>query len=189
MSNQKGFINIIILIVALIVIGGGGYYVYNQQQEKITTPTTQSSDQAESEKSDNEITTTKQVEGGFKGDIKGDLGSIKTDINIKTDATQTVDCGSEDCFQQKFATCQPATLKADVDFASVDYKIIGPATGGCKMTFKYTTNPNPEWVNKEMTCTFDSKINFQKSMENVFNGVIDGSVVCTGPLYNILKSL
>ncbi len=129
----------------------------------------------------NNVTTTKTVETNKKDDL--------IDINIKTDVTQTVDCGSEDCFHQKFAVCQPSTLKADAGFASVEYKIIGPATGGCKMTFQYTTNPNPDWVNKEMTCTFDNKISFDASIEKVFNGVINGSVICSGPLYTILTSM
>lgn len=185
MNNQKGFIGIVILIiVALAAIGGGGYYVYHQQQQKTTPPFTQTPQETNSNNSGT-ITTTKTVETHKKDDS----GGIKTDINIKADITQTVDCGSEDCFQQKFATCQPSTLKADAGFAAVDYKIIGPATGGCKMTFKYTTNPNPDWVNKEMTCTFDNKIAFQKSIENAFNGVINGSVVCSGPLYTILRSM
>lgn len=129
----------------------------------------------------NKITTTKTVENQKKDDL--------IDIHTKIEVTQNVDCGSDDCFQQKFSSCQQSVLKGDAGFASVEYKIIGPATGGCKMTFKYTTNPNPDWINKEMTCIFDNKIGFQKSIENTFSGIIDGSVVCSGTLYTILKSM
>ncbi len=103
--------------------------------------------------------------------------------------TQTVNCASGNCFQQKFAACQPAIFQADAGFAGVVYTIIGPATGGCKMTLKYTTNPNPAWVNKAMTCTFDNKLDFKKSVENSLLGAIKGSVVCSGPLYTILRSM
>lgn len=133
----------------------------------------------------NDITTTKQEEASFQVDSNG----LKAKIDIKADITKTVDCGTENCFQQKFSACQPATLKADAGFASVEYKIIEPADNGCRMNFKYLTNPNPDWVNKDMTCVFDNKIGFQKSIENTFNGVVGGSVVCTGPLYNILKAI
>lgn len=187
MNNQNGFIGIVVLIiVALIVGGGGGYYAYRQQQQKRAQPVSQiSADQETSLNTGGTITTTKTEEVYQEEDE----GIIKTNIKIKADIAQTVDCGSENCFQQKFTTCEPATLKSDAGFASVDYKIIGPAAGGCAMTFMYTKNPNPAWMNKEMTCTFDNTIDFQKSVANVFSGVIEGKVVCTGPLYTTLRSM
>ncbi|MBI4034083.1 MAG: hypothetical protein HY378_00860 [Candidatus Brennerbacteria bacterium] len=107
----------------------------------------------------------------------------------KVETAQTTNCVGEDCFEQKFAVCQPATFSADAGFAAVDYKIIGPAAGGCRMTLKYTVNPNPEWVNKELTCIFNNQIDFQKSVESAFNKVLGGSLVCEGSLYNIIRSL
>ena len=130
------------------------------------------------------IATTSQKEGSFQGDV----GGSKVSADIKADVTDTVNCGSEDCFTQKFKDCKSATLTSDAGFGSINYKIIGPAADGCKMTVKYPINPNPVWVNKEMTCTFNNKISLQDSVEKVFNGVMDGSVVCEGPLYAILKS-
>ncbi len=131
------------------------------------------------------ITTTKETEKGYQED----RGGVKVGLSYKGNVTETVDCGNEGCFQQKFAACQPATFGTNVEgFAGVQNKIIGPAAGGCKVTFKYTKNPNPNWVNKEMTCAYDNKVDFFKAQEKAFNGVLDGSVVCEGPLYPIFRN-
>ncbi len=189
MHNQKGFIGIVIvIIVALTVVSGGGYYVYQKKQKNkpvVSAPQALSNEQTDIQKSESTITTTKQEESILTGDIAG----AKVNINIKADITQTVDCGSDDCFQKKFVACQPATLQLDAGFGVAHYKIIGPSTGGCSMTFVYTKNPNPAWVNKEMTCTFDNTIGFQKSIENTFNAVLNGSIKCEGPLYTVLRSM
>jgi len=181
---KEGFVGIIVLIVASIALVGGGFYVYQQQQSKATLPAPEISIK-EQENDNVEITTTKTIESSKNVDTEG----LKADINIKADVTEIVNCGAEDCFQKKFSACQPATYKADTGFVATEYKIIGPADSGCKVTFKYTTNPNPEWVNKEMTCTFDNKIDFEKSFQNTFEGAIAGSATCTGSLYTILKSM
>jgi hypothetical protein len=189
MKNQKGFAVIIILtIVALVMIGGSGYYIYNQlQQKKTASPISQPLLNQQAPLNNNGIiTTTKTVEAN---NITNNNGS-KIEGSIKIDITQTVDCGSEDCFKEKFITCQPSTLKADGGLMGVAYyRIIGPDIGGCKMVFKYTASPNPDWVNKEMICVFDNKIDFQKSIENTFDGIMKGSIICSGPLYTILHSI
>lgn len=59
------------------------------------------------------------------------------------------------------------------------------------MSFQYTSNPNPDFV-KEMTCTYDNKIAFNQSVQNVLDGVLHGTVgtnICTGPLYDYLHKL
>jgi hypothetical protein len=180
---------ILIYVSVFLIFTGGGtaYYFYQKQQTENKLPTQVLVTEQSTTNNDGIVTTTKNVEGSFKGDIGN---GAKADISVKTDVVQTVDCGSTDCFQQKFAVCQPATVNINAGgLGAVAYKIIGPVTGGCKMIFKYTTNPNPNWVNKEMTCTYDNKIDFQKSIENTFNEVIKGTVTCLGPLYTILRSL
>lgn len=203
-KNHPGRKIFAILIVLFVLVGGvSGYYFRNdipiikdlirsktspvdeinivqpesQQNQDIVLPNspTPSSEQVTSNENDI-VTTTETVEGG---------DSI---IKIKAEVETTVNCGSEDCFKKKFTACQPATMISDAGFAAVSYKIIEPTTSGCKMTFKYTTNPNPDWVNKEMTCTFDNKIGFDESIKKVFDGIFDGTVVCAGPLYPVMRS-
>lgn len=101
----------------------------------------------------------------------------------------TVNCGTEACFEEKFAVCEPATLTSviDMDIGAVEYTIIGKGAVGCNLTFKYTAYPEPSWINKEMTCEFDNKVSFEDSINKVFRGVGEGTVTCKGPLYEILR--
>ena len=166
MINQKGFIGIVVgLMITSVVLVGGGLYFYAEHSKV--------------ESLDAESVTTEQA---------SENEEIATTKLIK-DVEKVINCVDKNCFQSKFSKCEPATLKADIAFASAEYKIVEPANGGCKMTFKYTKNPNPEWVNKEMTCSFDNKIEFEKSFQNTFNRVVEGKVVCSGPFYTILRSM
>ena len=107
---------------------------------------------------------------------------------VATPAAATpVDCGDENCFAKNFAACESATLTASISFASFSYRILGPKTHGCQMTVKYAKNPNPAWVNKEMTCVFDNTISLKASVEKALNEIVAGTLVCEGPLYSLLK--
>lgn len=167
MKDRKGFIGVVILVViAIALLGGGGYYFYKKSTPSQTT----------TEKVN--ITQT------------GNAGGLEVKTNINTIVTKTVDCGDKICFNKKFSTCESATIQSDTQgLGAVSYKILGPAPGGCSITMKYTKNPNPDWVNKEMTCTFDNKVDFETSVQKTFNGVIHGTVTCQGPLYTLLRSL
>jgi hypothetical protein len=128
-------------------------------------------------------TTGPQKSERIKSKTRIEAEGFKADITIEADVTQTADCGYENCFEEKFAACQAATLQADAGaLGSFEYKIIGPVTGGCKVTMKYPSNPNPEWVNKELTCVLDNKIDLEESVGNTFDGILDGTVVCEGLL-------
>jgi len=158
----------------------------NQQEQVSTTqqPTQVNGDTAQG--NNGVVTTVKNTEV----ENKTSDSSLTTDIKVKTDVTTTVDCGTADCFSKKFIACQPATLSADSGgLGAVSYKIIGPVSNGCSLTFKYTKNPNPDWVNKEMTSPFDNKVSLDDSVKKVFDGVFSGSVICTGPLYSTLRAM
>jgi uncharacterized protein YceK len=146
-------------------------------QQATTTQTTQSQNGT--------VTKTEQVH--TKTSVDAGVGQVNVDLKapIKT----TVDCGDENCFAKKFAACEPAVLEAGIEgFASYRYEIIGPKSGKCLMKSKYTVNPNPDWVNKEMTCLYDNKLTLEKSSDAVFGAVyIDKTQgICTGPLADIL---
>ncbi|MEK7105439.1 MAG: thrombospondin type 3 repeat-containing protein [Patescibacteria group bacterium] len=112
-------------------------------------------------------------------------GSLATENGIVT--TTTVNCGDENCFEAKFAACEPAKLVSDLGFVSFSYEIIGPVEGGCSMTVMYPTNPNPAWVNQPMTCTFDNTIDFTTSAQQTIEGSGSESTTCTGPLVAIFN--
>lgn len=162
--NQKGFAPILIALIIALVLGGG--YMIAKAKGK-SSPKVQNTTVS---------TTTTNTD---TANITTNKGDIKT----------TVDCKDANCFNQKFISCEPATLQADdgVGYGAANYKIIGKTATGCNITFKYTKYPDPSWVNKEMTCEFDNKLDFKASMTKVFSGVSTGAVVCKGPLFEILR--
>ncbi len=185
-TTQKGFIGVLFLIIiSVVAVGGGGFYVYEKQKAEKEVKTVEEKGAEIQIENKNTVTTTK-TEQSTK---KDNAGEIKIETNIKADVSSTVDCGSESCFQEKFSACQPATVTSDAGFAASYFKIIGPKSGKCEVSFKYVKNPNPAWVNQEMTCVMDNKVSFQKSFENEFNAVIDGSSSCKGPLVGVLQAL
>ncbi len=177
-----------LIIGLLIVLLGGGsafayYRVKNTSIEVVPKETSQV------------VTTTNQVDSVGSADLTTTEGSKNVgtfDYDVSIDVTTTENCGSAGCFEKKFTACEKATMTSSMeDFggASYYYKIIGPMTGGCQMLTKYTTNPNPDWVNKEMTCVYNNKKSIQDATDDVFNGIFDGSVTCQGPLFTVLTSL
>ncbi len=168
----------LLLVVGLIVLGvlgGVGYYFY------FLPKTTQEKSTAVPSPTEN-VVVTKNVE---IGESESPFGSI----SVKSDVITTEDCGAEECFAEFFASCSPATLSAESPLGSIFYEIYGPEDTGCKVLIKYTENPNPEWVNEGMTCVMDNSIGFLNSVLTTFEGIPAGSVVCEGPLYDVIFAL
>ncbi len=113
---------------------------------------------------------------------------IRVNADITADVATTVSCGDQDCFETQFKDCKPATLTSDAGLVSFSYQIIGPVTGGCRMTVLYPTNPNPEWENKPMTCTFNNSLEFTAAVQAQLTAISQGNGTCTGPLADIIKS-
>ncbi len=114
---------------------------------------------------------------------------ITINLEIDSEVTSTTDCGGKDCFQQKFAACQPALVQFDAGFVAGQYKIVGPAKNGCRVTLRYTTFLDPEWENKELTCAFDNKLPYEKALEKVLSGFSSSALdaaACEGPLYKVI---
>jgi hypothetical protein len=129
---------------------------------------------------------------------EGSNQATKTeDSELKADVEVEGELCDEKCliFKEKFAACQPASLREELDMHAIgagsvafEYKIIGPVTGGCKVTMNYLSNPNPEWVSKELTCVLDNKRDLEEAVGSTFDGIFAGTVVCEGPLYTLLRS-
>lgn len=177
--NRKGFAPILfLLIVGLLLVGGGAWYYEAHQSEftQTVSPTAEVSSTASSYTSIQHATGTATNH------------SIK--VSIGATVQTTVSCATQDCFNKDFASCTPASITNSAGgLGAASYKIIGPVTGGCKVTFVYTANPNPAWVNQPMTCTLNDAIDFQTSFQNAFNAVLQGGGNCTGPFVPILKGV
>jgi hypothetical protein len=106
--------------------------------------------------------------------------------------TDTVNCGSKDCFDQDFASCTPATMTSSSDVGNVTYQIYGKQGTGCSVLFEYTANPyNPAWVDQPMTCDLDNTQNLAVAIGDVTTDLVNqkNSYSCTGPLVSILQNL
>jgi len=174
MSYKKnGFSPMIIILAVLLILGiSGGLYFFlikksgsNQQQIQPQT--------------ENSVVTTIEAAGSTE--------SAFGKILIKSDVTTSENCGSENCFEEKFKVCEPATLLAESSLGSIYYEIVKKEQAGCAVKMKYTVNPNPEWVNKEMVCTLDNKADFQTAVVDAFKKLFAKQLICTGPLYEVLS--
>jgi cytoskeletal protein RodZ len=73
--------------------------------------------------------------------------------------TISVNCGSKNCFNQKFASCSPATesIVPEGDGTASHFTIYGPKAAGCKMQLIYTNSTISTWDNQPLVCNFDNK--------------------------------
>jgi hypothetical protein len=108
------------------------------------------------------------------GEEAGEVNvDIEADVEVKTD------CGGMDCFEEKFAECKPATVTSELmENIVYYYEIIGPKDGLCELKSKFTANPNPTWVGKEMTCKYDNT--------KAFNTAVQDMSKCQGQLYTLM---
>ena len=86
------------------------------------------------------------------------------------------------CFDTNFKDCKPAKYTSSVNLGGVVtyyYEISRKALGGCMVKTKFLDNPNPEWLNKEMSCIYDNTKKFSDAVRDTSN--------CTGPLYNLIR--
>ena len=156
------FLPVIIIGVIIVGLAGGGIFFFTSQEHK-----------AGSEIIHRSINKTNDLmdAGGNK------VGEVNTKIGA--DVEVTTDCGGMDCFKQKFSECKPATVSSKLtDNIVYFYEIIGPKDGLCEVKSKFTANPNPKWVGKEMTCKYDNTKNFETAVQDMSN--------CQGPLYTLM---
>lgn len=132
-----------------------------------------------------------------KSDCGGPLASINPDLLSKKPPLQetaktvivapqqkpsaVLDCKeSTACFEPKFKACEPAKVSASLgQTVTYSYEIIGPEGGLCRVKSKFLKNPNPDFLNKEMVCSYDNKKDFSIAAQDLSK--------CSGPLYELLK--
>jgi hypothetical protein len=106
------------------------------------------------------------------------LGQMHIDVNV--DMEVVTEEGYED-FKQKFASCQSASVESKLfETITYYYEIIGPKEGLCEVKSKFTANPNPEWVNKEMICLYDNSLDFETAVQDMSR--------CSGELYDLMTN-
>jgi len=115
--------------------------------------------------------------GCFEGEcVTKPLGYIRIGGGLDHES----DCGSLECFEEKFDDCSPAKLTSHLDDTLVHYyEIIGPKDGLCEVESKYLVAPNPEWIGFEMNCLYDNSDDFSDAIKDLDR--------CEGALYDLIK--
>lgn len=90
-------------------------------------------------------------------------------------------CLNAECLAEKFTACEPSvsliTLSPSLSY---EYIILGEKDGRCEVKTSYPTNPNPEWVGKDMTCLYNNTVTIDEAWAQVMYNLNDAS--CSGSL-------
>jgi hypothetical protein len=156
-------------VVLALLLGGGAYGFYATQHKNTVASKTTAGKSA---------TTAKAASTTAK--------------DTAAPVATTESCRSDSCFAPAFQSCTPATYTTNVSgFGGAKYVIIGKQKAtGCTMQFEYTSNPNPDWVNKTLTCNFDNTKSLQDSVTQTFDDLLNkqNTYFCTGPLVAVLQN-
>lgn len=111
--------------------------------------------------------------------------------NSSNGSSTIATCVTKECLYQNFSSCNPSSAEfglGDVSTTQLEvyYQILGLVPGGCKMSYRYTQNPNPDWINKDITCVYDNKLDFQQALTEEMNEVTLGTSDCSGPLMDVI---
>lgn len=102
------------------------------------------------------------------------------------EAAITKNCEDEQCFEEQFSLCLPATYRETAGNNVIDYKITGVKEVGCLASFKYVSSDVTEVAGKDMTCDFDDQLDFQSATQLAFDYPADYE--CEGSLADYLLS-
>jgi len=115
--------------------------------------------------------------------------NVSGNVTFTGTALSTENCGSQGCFLKKFTTCSPAISDASYGPMTFHYEIIKSVTNGCQVSMKYTRNPNPAWVNKQMLCILNNRADFQSEAQRVMSNIQNDANTCTGPLSDTIRAM
>ncbi len=134
------------------------------------------------------------------GITNADITQLQEGPGAIASSPDLVDCGMSDieneaamqaCFGPQFRTCSPAKVRTEVNLAPLiegiigyEYEIIGPRADGCEVKSRYTSNPNPEYLNKNLFCRYDNRKPFNDAVQEVFPAL----TTCSGELKPYLTS-
>ena len=153
---------IIIVIVILILIGVCLYFFVFNNEKSVSE----------------NINSTTQKDVNLVDENGDNFGQVHVDVNV--DMQVTTETGYDD-FKIKFNSCQQAKSEYKLSDTMIYYlEIIGPKDGLCEVKSKFTVNPNPEWINKEMTCLLDNSLDYETAVQDMSK--------CSGELYNLMTN-
>ena len=78
------------------------------------------------------------------------------------------DCGlDQDCFEKRFAKCDPSVLLVDQFGVEYRYEIHKKESKGCRVKSEFVSNPNPDFVGKSMICYYDNSLPFEEVIQDM----------------------
>ena len=156
---------IIIGVVILVLICGGLYFALNSNSKE--------------EGVSEIVNTTSSNDFNLTDENGNNFGQMH--INTDIDVEVSTDEGYE-VFKQKFTNCQVATSEYKISDTLIYYlEILGPKDERCQVKSKFTANPNPNWINKEMTCEYDNSLDYETAVQDMSK--------CSGELYTLMTDM
>lgn len=133
------------------------------------------------------------------GITNADLSRIQESSSTSESEQPVVDCGlgnltnesaASACLTPRFQACSPTKVRAEIDLGvfggivGYEYEILGPQNNGCRVRSRYTSNPNPEYLNKDLFCVYNNQKPFSEAVQEVLPSLD----ACSGDLKPYLIS-
>lgn len=133
------------------------------------------------------------------GITNADLSRIQESSSTSESEQLVVDCGlgnltnesaASACLTPRFQACSPTKIRTEIDLGAFggivgyEYEILGPQNNGCRVRSRFTANPNPEYLNKDLFCVYNNQKPFSEAVQEVLPGLD----ACSGDLKPYLVS-
>lgn len=98
-------------------------------------------------------------------------------------------CGDQACFIEAVRACDPASFPVQDQGglgAEGEYSVLGPVGEACQISFTFSENPNPAFVDKPLTFVVEPDDASEETVLGALEGCLtggDGADQCAGPLF------
>lgn len=112
-------------------------------------------------------------------------GSFGQPSNPDEETEKVVDtCVEEECFKERFFSCQSAAYELSEEEDIIRYEILGPTETGCRTSLEYLNSSDPEHAGRSMVCDFENELGFRSATALVLSYPQDYG--CEGELIEYL---
>ncbi|MGD0284682.1 MAG: hypothetical protein ABSB12_03770 [Candidatus Saccharimonadales bacterium] len=121
------------------------------------------------------------------------VGAMSSSHQSKyNEETISVNCGSKNCFNQKFISCSSATesIAPTSGGTTIHYVINGHKDSGCNMQLTYTNSTISVWDNQPLVCNFDNQQPVNVAVAEALYTLSQNTnpYDCSGSFVNIYKT-
>ncbi|WP_026759017.1 WG repeat-containing protein [Sediminimonas qiaohouensis] len=98
-------------------------------------------------------------------------------------------CADGDCFVAAVQACEPEAFRTRAAGAEGVYRVVGPSGPACEISFEYSENPNPSFVDKPVTFTVSPDDASEDTVRGALKACMTGRTgkyECGGPLFEQL---